>query len=244
MAKGLAFFLVGLVGLHFAVTFLWNAPASPIKDAVRSDVSSYMLPFFEQNWSLFAPNPVNAEDEFLVRARVADPQTGEIETTDWRSATELEWRLVHHNPAPSRASRLSSNLHRRMNTLWNRLSDEQQEIVARDYVTTGEADWERLADDLAAAEGAETSSRVEDFISAERVGAGYATQFAKAMWPGEVTAVQYELRRTPVPRWRDRMAPPPEAPEFSTREFGWRPPLTDDDQDESLFAATIEELDR
>jgi hypothetical protein len=230
--------------LHFALTFLWNAPTNPIKDVVRDDVTAYMLPFFEQNWSLFAPNPVNAEDEFLVRAQVADPQTGEVETTQWRSATELEWRLVRHNPAPSRASRLSSNLHRRLNTLWDRLGDEQQEIVARDYATTGAADWDRLAADLAAAQNGETTSRVEDFVRADQVAAGYATQFAKAMWPGDVTAVQFQLRRTPVPRWQDRMAPPPEAPEFSTREFGWRPPLVHDDQDESQFAATIDELAR
>ncbi|WP_205857671.1 DUF5819 family protein, partial [Phytoactinopolyspora endophytica] len=68
IARGLAFFLVGLLSMHFAFTFLWNAPSNAIKDAVGDEMRGYMRPYFHQNWSLFAPNPVNAEDELLVRA--------------------------------------------------------------------------------------------------------------------------------------------------------------------------------
>lgn len=240
IAKGVAFFLVGVVALHFAVTFLWNAPANPIKDSVGGQVTGYMRPFFQQNWSLFAPNPVNAEDELLVRAQVADPQTGELRTTDWEQPTRLEWTLVHHNPLPPRSSRVTSNLHRRVNTAWNALTDEQQEIVARDY--TDMADWQPLADDLIASQGGQTSSRVADIVRADRVATGYATQFAKARWGEEVAAVQFQLRRTPVPRWADRLDPPPEDPSFTTREFGWRPALVDPDQDEAAFADVIDGL--
>lgn len=237
IAKGIAFFLVGLVAIHFAVTFLWNAPANPIKDSVGGQVSGYMRPFFQQNWSLFAPNPVNAEDELLVRAQVADPQTGELHTTDWEQPTRLEWTLVHHNPAPSRASRVTSNLHRRAYTAWSDLTDEQQEIVGRDYVDM--TDWQPLAEDLIASQGGQTSSRVANIVRADRVATGYATQFAKATWGEDVVAVQVQLLRTPVPRWDERMEPVPENPARTTREFGWRPALVDDNQDEAAFADVI-----
>lgn len=240
LAKGLAFFLVGLVGLHFAATFLWNAPTNPIKESVASDVDAYMRPFFEQNWSLFAPNPINSEDELYVRAQVADIQTGNLEITEWRSATQLEWTLVRGNPAPSRASRVSSNLNRRVSSAWRALTDEQQEIVADNYPDM--PDWNPLADDLIEAQGGETSSRVARMVRADRVATGYATQFAKAIWGEGVEAVQIELRRTPVPRWDERMEPEPESPSFTTREFGWRPALVDPRQDEDLFANTIEGL--
>lgn len=240
IAKGAAFFLVGVVAIHVAVTFLWNAPDNPIKESVSGEVSGYMRPFFQQNWSLFAPNPVNAEDELLVRAQVTDPQTGEVRTTDWERPTLMEWTLVHHGPAPSRASRITSNLHRRVNSAWNDLSDQQQEIMAADYVDM--EDWEPLADDLVDAQGGETSSRVANMVRADRVATGYATQFARAMWGEDVVAVQFQLRRTPVPRWDERHDPP-EHPSFTTREFGWRPVLVDEHQDEDAFADVLQGLD-
>lgn len=240
IAKGVAFFLVGVLVLHFAMTFLWNAPSNPIKDSVGGQVSGYMRPFFQQNWSLFAPNPVNAEDELLVRAQVADPQTGVLSTTDWEEPTRLEWTLIHHDPAPSRASRITSNLHRRVNTAWNALTDEQQEIVGRDYDEMD--DWRPLADDLIAAQGGETSTRVANIVRADRVATGYATQFARAMWGEEVVAVQFQLVRTPVPRWDVRFDPVPDDPAQTIREFGWRPALVDPNQDASAFADVIDGL--
>ncbi|PZF81612.1 DUF5819 family protein [Jiangella anatolica] len=240
IAKAAAFFLVGLVVLHFAVTFLWNAPSNPIKDSVGEQVSGYMRPFFQQNWSLFAPNPVNAEDEVRVRAQVEDPQTGEVSTTEWADATRLEWTLVTHNPAPSRASRLSSNLHRRVNSAWDALTEDQQQIVARDY--TDMADWRPLADDLIASQGGETSSRVATMVRADRVATGYATQLAKALWGDGVVAVQFQLVRTPVPRWDVRFDPVPENPQQTVRDFGWRPALVDADQDEAAFADVVDGL--
>ena len=240
IAKGVAFFLVGVVALHFVMTFLWNAPSNPIKDSVGGQVSGYMRPFFQQNWSLFAPNPVNAEDEILVRAQVEDPQTGALRTTDWEEPTRLEWTLIRHDPAPSRASRLTSNMHRRINTAWNALSDEQQEIVARDY--TDMEDWRPLADDLIAAQGGETSSRVANIVRADRVATGYATQFARALWGEDVVAVQIQLVRTPVPRWDVRFDPVPENPQQTTRDFGWRPALVDPNQDEAAFADVLDGL--
>ena len=242
IAKGVAFVLVGIVAIHFAITFLWNAPSNPIRDALGGQVNGYMEPFFEQNWSLFAPNPVNTEDELLVRAEVLDPDTGEFETTEWESATELEWTIVSHNPFPSRASRLSSNLHRRLNSAWNRLSEGQRQVIAEDFF--GADDWTPMAERLASAAGGQISTDIETMIRADRVATGYASQFARARWGEGVTSVQYQLRRTPVPRWEERLEAEPTAPSATIREFGWRPVLTNDGQDDALFARTIERLER
>lgn len=238
IAKGVAFFVVGLVVLHFAMTFLWNAPQNPVKDSIGGQVSGYMRPFFEQNWSLFAPNPVNAEDELLVRAQVVDSETGQTRTTDWANPTQLEWRLVLHNPAPSRASRLTSNLHRRVNTAWRRLNDRQKKIVAGDYEFM--SDWGPLAEDLIAAQDGQTSAVVAGIVRADRVATGYATQYARATWGDGIRAVQFQLRRTPVPRWDVRKEPVPDEPSFIARDFGWRPVLVNDGQEESLFKSALE----
>jgi hypothetical protein len=240
IARGVAFFLVGVLGIHVAVTFLWNAPSNPIKDAVSGEVRGYIQPFFQQNWSLFAPNPVSSEDEVLVRARLRQPATGELRTTEWVSATQFEWTLVQSNPAPSRASRLSSNLHRRLNSAWNRLSDTQREIMADDYSEM--TDWKPLAGDLIEEQGGESSSRVANMVRADRVATGYATQVARALWGDDVVSVQFHLQRTPVPRWHERKEPEPEEPSRTYREFGWRPVLDNAGQDDDAFARTLQRL--
>jgi hypothetical protein len=241
IARGLAFFVVGLVALHVTITFFFNAPANPIKDAARGEINGYMQPFFGQNWSLFAPNPINSEDTVLVRARVADDVTGEERVTEWVNATEREWTLVHHSLAPSRASRLSSNLHRRLHDAWGDLSADQQDIVARDFDAM--PDWQPLADALIDAQGGETSSTVANVVRGDRVATGYATQVARALWGPDVTAVQFRLQRTPVPRWNDRFEPEPEDPPATTREFGWRPVLVNEGQSDGAFATTFEGLE-
>lgn len=240
-ARGIAFFLVGLLVLHFAATFLWNAPPSPVKDALGDQVRGYMRPFFTQNWSLFAPNPVNSEDELLLRARSTVPETGDIRTTEWISATQLEWSIVDSNPAPSRASRLSSNLHRRLDSAWDDLSNEQRQIVADDYQDM--TVWKPLADDLIAAQGGETSSDVANIVRADRVATGYATQVARALWGEDIVSVQFQLQRTPVPRWENRLEPVPDAPRRSTVDFGWRPVLINEGQDDEAFAQVLRKLD-
>lgn len=242
IARGLAFFLVGLVGLHFLITFLWNAPSNPIREAVNGQVTGYIQPFFQQNWSLFAPNPINAQEEVWVRARLVGPQTGAVAITEWVSATQLEWTIVRHNPAPARVNRLSSNLSRRINTAWNELTAEQRDIVAQDHLDM--TDWRPLADDLIEAQGGQASSRIASMVRVDRVATGYATQLAEALWGKNVVAVQFQLRRTPVPRWEERNEPTPDRSASTIRDFGWRPLLVDRNQDESLFAHTIERLRR
>lgn len=236
LATGLAFVLVGVLVVHFAVTFLWNAPPNPVKEVIGGQVSSYMRPFFVQNWSLFAPDPINTEEEILVRAKVSGPD-GETEVTPWVSATEREWLVVDHNPVPSRASRLSSNLHRRLMSAWRRLSEEQRLVLTEPY--DGTADWTVLADDLTAATRGAEDGRVATMVRADRVATAYATQVARALWGDDVGSVQIRLRSTPVPRWPDRFVPEPDPATASVRQFGWRPVLVAAGQDDDAFAAAF-----
>lgn len=244
VAKGVAFFLVGVVAIHFAFTFLFNAPSNPVKDVLGGQVSSYMQPMFQQNWSLFAPNPVNSEDEVLVRAELSGPESGPDAgtptVTEWESATALEWSIITHDPVPSRASRLSSNLHRRLNSAWNRLNDDQHRVLAEDFAYM--PDWTPLADALARAAGGSPSPDIATMVRADRVATGYATQFARARWGDDVTSVQFQIRRTPVPRWADRLGPDTDPATGTVHEFGWRPVLVNEGQDDDLFARTIDGL--
>ncbi len=102
--------------------------------------------------------------------------------------------------------------------------------------------WKPIADDLIEAQGGETSSTVATMVRADRVATGYATQVARATWGGDIVAVQFQLRRTPVPRWDDRLEPEPDDPSRTYRDFGWRPVLVNEGQDDESFTRTVERL--
>lgn len=238
-AKALAAVLLVVLVVHFGITFLWNSQPNPATDVVGDQVDDYIEPLFEQHWRLFAPNPVNAENELLVRADVRNPETGEFETTPWTSATQREWSLVEGNPFPSRASRLTTNLHRRLEVAWEALDDDQRQVVTVDFFAMDD-DWSELVNALKDEQDA-TATAIETYIRAERVATAYATQFAKAAWGKDVTSVQVRLRSTPVPRWKDRFGEPdPDAAVVT--EFGWRPVVVTDEQDEKAFGEALDRM--
>lgn len=64
--------------VHFAATVVHVGPLNPLQLRYGQQASDYLSPYFEQNWSLFAPDPIASERGILVRARL---DTGE--TSEW-----------------------------------------------------------------------------------------------------------------------------------------------------------------
>ena len=58
--------VVWLVG-HFALTVVHVMPLNPLKNEVGDFADSLLNPWFAQNWSLFAPDPVQTNYSLLVR---------------------------------------------------------------------------------------------------------------------------------------------------------------------------------
>lgn len=59
---------------HFGMTLLYLTPTNPIRMAVAGPVESYMLPWFEQRWELFAPSPVGPSRFLLVACRTREDE--------------------------------------------------------------------------------------------------------------------------------------------------------------------------
>jgi hypothetical protein len=104
-ARGWSRALVGVtvVGTALAVaaqmsaTFLYNAPADTVSRAYAAQVSWWMNPLLEQNWQLFAPNPISENLE--VDARVS---TGPAATlTPWLSLSAIDQAATGADPVPS-----------------------------------------------------------------------------------------------------------------------------------------------
>ncbi|MEU1303866.1 DUF5819 family protein [Streptomyces shenzhenensis] len=63
--------LVGaaLLGFHFLIASLSQAPLSPMKLRYYDAITTYLHPYFTQNWMLFAPDPLTDDRGILARAR-------------------------------------------------------------------------------------------------------------------------------------------------------------------------------
>ncbi|MFI8347428.1 DUF5819 family protein [Streptomyces sp. NPDC085596] len=90
------------VTIHLLLLFLYLAPANAISKQHRELVNSYVYPEFDQNWKLFAPNPLQANIYVDARAEVQLPD-GSLRTSGWVSLTEQDIRSIRDNPAPSHA---------------------------------------------------------------------------------------------------------------------------------------------
>lgn len=73
--------------VHFIVTQLVNMPTNPIKLEYYDALTTYVNPFFTQNWSFFAPDPIANDLSMFVRGerRAAD---GTLQITPWYDVSD------------------------------------------------------------------------------------------------------------------------------------------------------------
>ncbi len=88
------------VAVHVTMVFLHVAPDNTVSRQHSDAVDDYVLPEFEQNWKLFAPNPLQQNVAVHARAAVTKDD-GNTETTGWVNLTALDGAAVRGNPAPS-----------------------------------------------------------------------------------------------------------------------------------------------
>ncbi|WP_051716493.1 DUF5819 family protein [Streptomyces sp. NRRL F-5727] len=92
--------LAVLACLHLAMVFLHVAPSNTITKQHGQAVDDWIYPEFEQNWKLFAPNPLQQNVSVEVRAEVADA-SGIRRTTGWIDLTAQDVEDVRGNVFPS-----------------------------------------------------------------------------------------------------------------------------------------------
>lgn len=232
-----------LAAWHILASFLWIAPYSAnAREVVPGNtLSSYMLPMFGQSWSVFAPEPVNGDYHFNVRAMVEDA-SGERTETGWVSATDVELSMIRYNLTPPRAGIQSTELASGFKKSFDALTEVQRTTAAGDFMT---AEWE-IGLRAALENGAKNSGldpaaieknagTVDEFMSEERRSTAYATQVAKAVWGDDVVAVQYRVSRQNIIPFAERHNADAKRPEPSVVLPGWRPLVVEDGQNEGNF---------
>lgn len=117
LATGAVVLLSG-TAVFLGALFLSVAPANSLSQRYQDQVNGLVYPEFEQNWKLFAPDPLQQNISVDVRVRSA---TGD---GDWVDLTAQDIAAVRGNPFPSHADQ---NLLRRAWDFYDSTHNSQDE---------------------------------------------------------------------------------------------------------------------
>ncbi|MDX3521045.1 DUF5819 family protein [Streptomyces scabiei] len=101
IAVALVLAVVGVVTcVHLGLVFLHIAPSNTLTKQHGRAVDEWVYPEFEQNWKLFAPNPLQQNIAVQARAEVRTAD-GERRQTGWYDLSALDGAAIDGNPLPS-----------------------------------------------------------------------------------------------------------------------------------------------
>ncbi|MFJ6739152.1 DUF5819 family protein [Streptomyces sp. NPDC091279] len=88
------------VCVHLGMIFLHVAPSNTLTKQHGKAIDDWVYPEFEQNWKLFAPNPLQQNISVQVRADVGTAD-GVVRTTGWYDLSAQDGRAIDGNLLPS-----------------------------------------------------------------------------------------------------------------------------------------------
>ncbi|MGW3156599.1 DUF5819 family protein [Streptomyces sp. NPDC001089] len=89
-----------LACVHLGMVFLHVAPSNTVTKQHGKAIDEWVYPEFEQNWKLFAPNPLQQNIDVQVRARVRGTD-GSATETGWYDLSALDGAAIDGNLLPS-----------------------------------------------------------------------------------------------------------------------------------------------
>ncbi|MEU9356642.1 DUF5819 family protein [Streptomyces sp. NPDC048301] len=102
IVAALALSVVGLWSCaHIAMVFLHVAPSNTLTKQHGQAVDRWVYPEFEQNWKLFAPNPLQQNISVQVRAELAGSGADGSRITRWIDLSRDDGEAIRGNPLPS-----------------------------------------------------------------------------------------------------------------------------------------------
>jgi hypothetical protein len=101
IAAALALAVVAVAAcVHLGMVFLHVAPSNTVTKQHGRAIDEWIYPEFEQNWKLFAPNPLQQNVAVQVRALVRTSD-GTSRETGWYDLSALDGKAIDGNPLPS-----------------------------------------------------------------------------------------------------------------------------------------------
>lgn len=227
--------ILGIVlGWHLFATFVWDSGNVPVQNAVGTEkLRPYMVPMFNQAWSVFAPNPEFADARVLFRAKLKDKSDGKETVTDFVNISQHDIdNAVRYHPIPSKMIINSFGLAAFYANDFATLSAEQKKIFGKDFL--GPSWPENLKTTLAQAPDAKPAGAYTGMSADDRSLVMLSTNIAQALWPEkELVGIQTQHFQQNVPNFEDRGTDKRSAP--STITSGWRSPLAVSGIDPSVY---------
>lgn len=217
--------LVAVAFLQLTAVTLAALPPNRYSDAARPQ-TTYLNPYFTQNWRLFAPNPV-AEDRNVLFQGSYLAQDGTVKRSPWVDWTDVELDLIHHRLVGGRAGYITNKMFSPLGARYSALLPAQR-TVATNTDEGNPPGWAELSKALIAA-GPNKPVSVSAFLRYERATARLATEVLEARWPTRTfIAVRYSLKRRGVAPYASRNGTVQEReaarPSAVERVSGWRAP--------------------
>ncbi|MEU6815665.1 DUF5819 family protein [Streptomyces sp. NPDC046860] len=92
--------VAAVAAVHLGMVFLSLAPANTVSKRHGEAVQAWVYPEFEQNWKLFAPNPLQQNVAVQARAEVRT-EDGDLRTTGWTDLSAQDGAAIDGNLLPS-----------------------------------------------------------------------------------------------------------------------------------------------
>ncbi|MFE7214293.1 DUF5819 family protein [Streptomyces sp. NPDC001698] len=89
-----------VVCVHLGMVFLHVTPSNTVNREHSEAIDGWIYPEFEQNWKLFAPNPLQQNVAVQVRAEIGTADGG-TRTTGWYDLSAEDGRAIDGNLLPS-----------------------------------------------------------------------------------------------------------------------------------------------
>lgn len=86
LIRALPAVLLGVLAMHFTVTMAFLTPLNPVKLRLMPALEGYMMPFFQQRWTLFAPH-VEAQTRYVLVACRGEDAQGTAQEKSWVNIT-------------------------------------------------------------------------------------------------------------------------------------------------------------
>ncbi|CAG7651817.1 DUF5819 family protein [Actinacidiphila bryophytorum] len=180
--------------LHLGMVFLHVAPSNTLSKEHASAVSDYVYPEFEQNWKLFAPDPLQQNVHVQARAEVRKPD-GSTETTGWVDLTAMDVADMRHNPLPSHSQQ------NELRRAWGYYSDNHSDQNQTTPISANDLSGTYLNTILAKRLG----TRLNGGTVVRVQGRAATTTVARPSWSGESVDTTTQYRE--LPWWTVPTAP-------------------------------------
>ena len=211
-----------LVLLYVVLSVAYVMPPGNVKNALGG-YAALGRPYFSQSWNVFAPNILKSNIELEFQAQWYD-SNGELVSSEWISATDLEVASVAGWPVPSRIVKQSWNLIKAYNTRFLELNAEQRDVVRDTFIRSVDGKFTTLSFDAIVAKLDNLGDNHGDVLRVARYDAlmkEYVTYLATAYLGENIARVRWRMF-TLRPNDFDHRNDPEQQYEPDIRQFGWR----------------------